>query len=450
MTTIPECARLLQHLFTDFADQAAREVGFIQRQRELTGAAFVQAVTFGWLDDPHAALTDLRDLCGTLGVQLSSQALAQRFGPAAAALLATVVQEALHHAVSAAPAALPVLQRFQGVYAFDSSTISLPAVLAAWLPGCGGGTPPAGQTAGPAGQAACKVQLCVELSAGALEDVVVFDGRTNDLTSPLAYRPLPAGALRLADLGFYDLDLLQRYSSEGVYWLSRLHSGTRLWRDDRKYSLLAFLQAHGGEPVDTWVELGAQRLPARLLARPLSEEAANRRRQRLRRQAQKRRDRLSAERLALADWDVLITNVPAEQLTLREAWALKRVRWQVELLFKVWKSEGRLDELRGRQPYRLVCELWAKLLAMIVQHWLLLVCGGVSLLYSHRQGARRVRRLALWLLWHLETEPELVLEQLRQRLARCRIQARRGQPATFQLLLEPGEKYAAHPCYALT
>lgn len=443
MTTIPECARILQSLFTDIADQAAREVGFVQRQRCLSGAVFVQAVTFGWLNNPYAALTDLRDLCGTLNADLSCQALHQRFTPAAANLLATVVQEALHHAISAAPATLPVLQRFQGVYVFDSSTISLPASLAGMLPGCGGSTP-------QAGQAACKVQLCVELTGGALEDLVVFDGRTNDLESPLAYRPLPEGALRLADLGFYDLNLLQRYSDEGVFWLGRLHSGTRLWHGNVKFKLLEFLRQHDAGPLDVWVELGAARVPARLLAVRIAEEVANRRRQKLRQQARKRGRTVSAERLALADWDVLITNVPADRLSLSEAFALRRVRWQVELLFKVWKSEGQLDELRGRKPYRVLCELWAKLLAQIVQHWLLLVCGGVSLLYSHRQGARRVRQLALWLLWRLDTDPTGVLKQLQKWLKRCRIQARRGRPATFQLLLDPADKQAAHGSCALT
>jgi hypothetical protein len=46
---------------------------------------------------------------------------------------------------------------------------------------------------------------------------------------------------------------------------------------------------------------------------------------------------------------------------------LRRVRWQLELVFKVFKSEGKIDETRSTQPYRVICELHAKLLAMVAQ-----------------------------------------------------------------------------------
>ena len=145
---------------------------------------------------------------------------------------------------------------------------------------------------------------------------------------------------------------------------------------------------------------------------------------------------LTAERLALCDWNVLITNLPAERLTFAEAWSLQRARWQVELLFRLWKSEGGIAELRGQKSCRVLCELLAKLLAMVVQHWLLLVCGGVSLRYSHRRGARRIRRRALWLLWNLNDVVELVhlLQRLQQRLLRLRVVPRIKDPATFQRL----------------
>lgn len=446
MTTVAHLAATLQSLFGPDADQTARQTGFIQRQRKLSGSTFLQTLTFAWLENPHATLGDLRDIAETLDVELSRQALHQRFNPEAFAFLWAMLQQAVQRGLTASQAVLPLLSRFNGTYLLDSSTISLPATLAAALPGCGGQAP--GE-----GAAACKLQLCIEIGSGALEDLELLDGRTNDLECPLAHRPLPEGALRLADLGFYDLQLLKRYSDEGVFWISRLHPGTRVFAaDDRKYKLLEFLQAQPlAATLDVPVRLGATHVPARLLAVRVPEEVANRRRQRLRRKASKSGRAVSSDVLALCDWDVLITNVPAEKLTLAEVWALRRVRWQVELLFKVWKGQGHVDEWHGQQPYRVLCELAAKLLAMVVQHWALLVMGGTSLQYSHQRGAVCVRRSALWLLWALGNIVELcvVLAKLQRQLQRRAIETRRRRPATYQLLLDPHDQDFAQGHHSL-
>jgi len=79
--------------------------------------------------------------------------------------------------------------------------------------------------------------------------------------------------------------------------------------------------------------------------------------------------------LALADWNVLITNVPAALLSLEEAMVVMRLRWQIELLFKLWKSHGHLDEWRTANPARILCEVYAKLLALVLQQWMIVASG---------------------------------------------------------------------------
>lgn len=56
-----------------------------------------------------------------------------------------------------------------------------------------------------------------------------------------------------------------------------------------------------------------------------------------------------------------MTNAPPELLSLREACVLARLRWQVELLVKLWKSSGRLDESAADKPYRVLCKLLARI-----------------------------------------------------------------------------------------
>jgi hypothetical protein len=59
----------------------------------------------------------------------------------------------------------------------------------------------------------------------------------------------------------------------------------------------------------------------------------------------------------------LLTDVPAHLLSLQEALVLLRERWQMELLYKLWKQYGRIDEWRTGNQWRILCELKAR------AHW---------------------------------------------------------------------------------
>ena len=64
-----------------------------------------------------------------------------------------------------------------------------------------------------------------------------------------------------------------------------------------------------------------------------------------------------------------------QALRFEEALVLLRERWQMELLYKLWKQHGQVDEWHTRDPWRMLCELYAKLLGVTLQHWLIvLVC----------------------------------------------------------------------------
>ena len=45
---------------------------------------------------------------------------------------------------------------------------------------------------------------------------------------------------------------------------------------------------------------------------------------------------------------------------------------QIELLFKLWKSQGRVDKSKSQKPWRVLTELYAKLIGIVIQHWVIL------------------------------------------------------------------------------
>lgn len=437
LTKLADLATTLQTLFTRDAQDLATATAFVRRARKLTGPTFAQVTVFGWLHNPTASLADLAELAAHQGVAVCPSALDQRFTPAAAVFLQALLAQAVNAAARQAsaddqPNTDALLSRFTGVYVQDSTTIGLPKALACFFPGTGG-------KAGPS--AALKIPLRMELRRGTLEVSDLQPGRACDLASPLSHGPLPAGSLRLADLGYYSLEAFQEYDRQGVYILSRLPARTALFdATAKRWKLHDFLQAQPGGPVECWVQVGTRgRLRLRLLAWRVDAEVAQRRRQRLQQQAQRSRRPVSTAQATLAGWNVLVTNAPPELLSLREACVLTRLRWQVEWLFRLWKSSGCLDRSAADKPYRVLCELLAKLLGLLVQHWLLLTAGPL-LRQSQTRAAKRVRAAAEEMASALAAAAGVVavLTKLHKRLQRVPAkQRRRRKPAAFQLADNP-------------
>jgi hypothetical protein len=242
----------------------------------------------------------------------------------------------------------------------------LPDALTSHYRGCGNE-----RSCGTAGLK-CGVQL--DVLTGALCGLDLVDGRHSDHSLPVQHAPMPAGSLRLADLGFYNLAVFKALDQAGVFWLTRLQSHSRIRQPGRKeQSILDVVTALGD--LDAWegpVRVGKNhRLRARLLVQRVPAAVAAQRRARVEAEAHAKCRPVSRDAVELAEWAVVITNVPADKLSLAEAMVLLKIRWQIELVFKVWKRHGRVDEWRTKKPARILCEIYAKLIGLVLHHWLL-------------------------------------------------------------------------------
>jgi len=432
MNTIAQIAMTMKTILTTEAERLGRKVEFVQRTGKLSGSTFVQTLVFGFMDNPQATIEDLSQTAAVVGVEISPQGLDQRFTGEAVELLKQVLTRVVSQVIEATPAAVQVLQRFNGVYLRDSTVISLPVELADEYPGVGGSY---GQTA------ALKLQVRLNFSTGQLEGPVLHSGRTHDQHTPFQDVDLPAGALSLADLGFFNLGQFKQADEQGIYYLSRLKFGTKVYTPEGEcLDLVPWLNAQSQARVDLPVRVGQQEhLACRLLAIRVPQEVADQRRRQLHEYARKKQVPLSAERLAWADWTLLITNAPVELVTLPDALILLRVRWQIELLFKLWKSHAHLDEWRSLKSPRILCELFAKLIGVIILQWFLLTGLWQQLGRSRFKAARLVQKYITVIALAL-TQPNELLRVLtrmqKSLLATCRTNKRHKQPSTYQLLLD--------------
>ena len=87
--------------------------------------------------------------------------------------------------------------------------------------------------------------------------------------------------------------------------------------------------------------------------------------------ARQRGQTLSERHLALLSYALFITNIPADWLAPDQLIQLYRLRWHIELIVKLWKSQAHLDHIPAYRPERILCQFFARLLGLVIFHALI-------------------------------------------------------------------------------
>jgi hypothetical protein len=272
-----------------------------------------------------------------------------------------------------------------------------------------------------------------------LEQVELQPGRAHDQPALLHELPTAAEALQLRDLGYFDLETMQTQAENGTFWVMRYKVGTPIFTPQAvPLDRLQLLSEAQTQTMDWDILLGAEaRLPCRLVAQPVSTKDLKKRQKQLKNWQHKHQSQASPVKWMLLHWNIYLTNTPVHLLSATEVIEVAHLRWQVELLFKLWKSEAFLDEWRSQNPWRILCEVYAKLFAVMIQHWLILMGDGHHLAKSLVQMSRTVQKKA----WHLASvlsQPQVFIQALTdiQRCFSwgCQISHSASSPPAFQRL----------------
>lgn len=340
----------------------ARKSGFVRRKGKLSAYEFVVLMTVGQLALKHPSLAAMVQ---AIEAKISREALHQRYTPQSVQFMQDCLGQVMRQKIAPPkPLDAVLLRPFQHIHIFDSSSWDVDPRLKPVLPGCGGG----------ASDANCKLQVGYEYKQGQLGFFQVSAGnRPDQAYSPVLPSLLARGDLALADLGYFKVKTFRQYHDKDVYFLSRFLVSTTIRQVDTGdlVHLGEVLRRFNGNCLELNVLMGsidAEQTPCRLICLRISEQAANERRRKLRRNAQKKGRTVSQQHLALCDWTLLITNVPSALLPAMMAYHLYRVRWQIELLFKQLKSIMRIHQSDTGLENRLLCELYGKLIMAVLIH----------------------------------------------------------------------------------
>ena len=376
MSILQQVPEKMQMILQTVPDEIAPQIGCVKRRRKLTGSALAQTLVFGWLEHPDASYQHLTETAATLGLQVSRQALAQRLTPETAEMFKRTLEAAIPQMLEVAspPEALPLLEAFRGVYVQDSTWISLPDALhETWK-----GHPKKNHRH----KAALKLHLCFDVLTGGFQQFHLTDGMTADSAAAKAAPPLPQGSLRLADLAYFSLDDLEKLTQNGIYWISRLKANSYLSDDTGEpLDLQNMLRDEENTHLRKSIRIGkTKQLPAYLIAQRLSEAETDKRRRSIRYRAKRKAQTPSKTLLRLAGYNLYITNIEADQLTPKQIGIIVGIRWQIERMFKGFKSISKLQVSPSQKPYRILSEIYAKLIAILIQNAVMLGAG-----YRHIQ-----------------------------------------------------------------
>jgi hypothetical protein len=184
---------------------------------------------------------------------------------------------------------------------------------------------------------------------------------------------LQKGDLLLIDQGYFKLSTFADIIAKKAFFLTRFLVRTVL-QDAITHApidLAKYVNRVLGNTFEMNVLMGSEKLSqvaCRLIGLRVSEQVANERRRRLKKEAKKKGRAVSDHHLHMCGWTLLITNVPQRWLSLEMARAFYTVRWQIELLFKQLKSILRIHQSDTGKEDRLRCELYGKLIGAVILH----------------------------------------------------------------------------------
>lgn len=256
-----------------------------------------------------------------------------------------------------------ILRPFNRVLIFDSSSWDVHPQLRDVLHGSGGS----------ASSANCKLQAGYEYKKGELCFFQITAGTKpdNKYTDQLPTL-LHKNDLALIDQGYFKLKTFQSIDRKGAFYLTRFLVNTNV-RDAETMTPIELANILKKLRQDAYqmhiiMESGKEEIHSRLICLRVSEQVAAKRRRRLKKEARKKGRNVSQRHLSLCDWTLMVTNVPEMLLPSEMVYALYRLRWQIELIFKQLKSILCIHQSVTSKENRLRCEIYGKLIMAVLLH----------------------------------------------------------------------------------
>lgn len=359
----------VKDLFWKKARKKAVEIGYTERVRKISAVLLLESLICTVYAYGKITLSNLSSVARQIdkNCDASEQAFEKKFTKKALEFMQAMFAIVMRENLPQSGAIIPLISAFTAVYVLDSTTVSFPESLKEQFPGSGGS----------ASEAASKVYLLLDWLSGTYESIKIMAGTKADQDMGKQFtRGKKVNALWLMDLGFWNLSLFSSIKAKCSYFISRLHGQTNLYIKEKKLVKFDLDKFLAKAPRDRFFEfqvfLGVEeKLQTRLIVLPVPKQAADERRRKLKQDYQKKGKTPSQKTLNRLDWNLFVTNVDPSVLPSLTIPIVYKIRWQVELTFKLAKTDAQIDHTLSQKPNRVLCEFYARLLSLIIFNRLL-------------------------------------------------------------------------------
>ena len=349
----------------EFLDELAKSVGFLKRQRKITTLSFLNTLLFHAFSKQTLSLNDhLIDLNQHENIILTKQSLHQRFGSASVAFIKRLVELQCKNQIKDESLMNEILTDWDHVYVHDSCQFTLPDCVSTYFKGYGGNTK---------SNSICKIQHGYDLKSGNLHIHEYGDASNQDTTSgQKTLDSYGAKDLILRDLGYFDLKSFNLLNKpDNGDFVSRLKpktvifeiSGERIDLGD----LYKKMKKNNIACIDKQVIIGTKKpTEVRMIITLAPGEVKKERIRKTEKQNKSYGYQTSKEFKQYAAFNIFITNVDKQKLSAEHITRLYRLRWQIEIMFKTWKSYYQIHKFNSYNCYRVLTYLYANLLLVLI------------------------------------------------------------------------------------
>jgi Transposase DDE domain len=364
-------------------DAIARETNFLKRKRKLPASCFVNTLLFNEHDQAHTSLPDLTaDLSQVYGIDISKEALHKKFTLEAVSFLKKLLGELLseqlkNHSTNTFPLHFPQIK------IKDSTRFLSPDTYGDAYKGYGNFSKKKGLM---------SIQYEYDLVSGNWISIDLTKGLRNDQQDAKeTIDTITKGDLHIRDLGYVTPTYLSAVVTKEAFFLNRLppkagvFTATMQPFDWEKMDAAFKKKALASMEVEVFIYEN-DKIPCRLIIERVPEEEYRKRLKKAIEKAKSIGKGTSHLHKLKLRYNTYITNVSATILPVAIIRKTYYLRWQIELVFKTWKSFFRIDKVKKVKKERLECQLIAKLIWIMINWKLFRTCNNHVRKIDKEQG----------------------------------------------------------------